>query len=208
MSVFWVVAPCTLINTDRRFRAAYCSIIVVTLPLVMEAVCTSETSVSFNETPRRYIPEYSQLHTRRRENVKSRCIQSVQLICSACSQSNFIIRKTVETRKYPSRIDWNSNRDWKGEQNLFCAHTDTRLQGQLVKIFPAYSVERVNSIPVHMSPPLRHILIQFESSSLFLISSNHLCMYFSSPTFVLQVLPILSSLIYKYNAHESVYITL
>jgi hypothetical protein len=80
MSVFWVVAPCTLINTDRRFRAAYCSIIVVTLPLVMEAVCTSETSVSFNETPRCYIPEYSQLHTRRRENVKFRCIQSVQLI--------------------------------------------------------------------------------------------------------------------------------
>jgi hypothetical protein len=39
--------------------------------MIMEAVCTSETSVNFNVTTRCYIPEDSKLHTRRRENLKS-----------------------------------------------------------------------------------------------------------------------------------------
>jgi hypothetical protein len=37
----------------------------------MMAVRTSETSVSFNVTTRRHIPEDSKLDTRRRENLKS-----------------------------------------------------------------------------------------------------------------------------------------
>jgi hypothetical protein len=41
------------------------------IALVMEAVRISETSVNFNVTTRRYIPEDSKLHTRRRENLKS-----------------------------------------------------------------------------------------------------------------------------------------
>jgi hypothetical protein len=39
--------------------------------LMMEAVRTSETSVNFNVTTRRYIPEDSKLHTRRRVSLKS-----------------------------------------------------------------------------------------------------------------------------------------
>jgi hypothetical protein len=39
--------------------------------MTMEAVYTSETSVHFNETTRRYIPEGCHLHTRRRGNLKS-----------------------------------------------------------------------------------------------------------------------------------------
>jgi hypothetical protein len=38
---------------------------------MMEAVCTSETSVYFNDTTRRCIPECCHLHTRRCENLKS-----------------------------------------------------------------------------------------------------------------------------------------
>jgi hypothetical protein len=38
---------------------------------MMEAVRSSETSVHFNVITRRYIPEDSKLHTRRRENLKS-----------------------------------------------------------------------------------------------------------------------------------------
>jgi hypothetical protein len=38
--------------------------------LMMEVVHTSETSVRFNMTTRRYIPEDSKLHTRRLENLK------------------------------------------------------------------------------------------------------------------------------------------
>jgi hypothetical protein len=41
------------------------------LPLIMEAVCTSETSVSSNETTWCYIPEGSHLHTHHHENLVS-----------------------------------------------------------------------------------------------------------------------------------------
>jgi hypothetical protein len=41
------------------------------IALIMEALHTSETSVYFNETTRRYIPEGSTLHTRSRETLKS-----------------------------------------------------------------------------------------------------------------------------------------
>jgi hypothetical protein len=42
--------------------------------MMMEAVSTSETSVSFYQTTRRNIPEYSHFHTRHRENLKSRLV--------------------------------------------------------------------------------------------------------------------------------------
>jgi hypothetical protein len=45
---------------------------------MIEAVRTSETSVHFNVTTRRYIPEDSKLHTRRRENLKSHYISFLQ----------------------------------------------------------------------------------------------------------------------------------
>jgi hypothetical protein len=41
------------------------------IALMMEAVRISETSVYFNETTRRYVPEGYNLHTRRRDNLKS-----------------------------------------------------------------------------------------------------------------------------------------
>jgi hypothetical protein len=50
------------------------SIIMAIITVMMEAVCTSETSVHFNVSTRRYIPEDSKLHTRRRENLKSHVI--------------------------------------------------------------------------------------------------------------------------------------
>jgi hypothetical protein len=42
--------------------------------MMMEAVHTSETSVNFNVTARRYIPEDYKLHARYRENLKSHII--------------------------------------------------------------------------------------------------------------------------------------
>jgi glutamate/tyrosine decarboxylase-like PLP-dependent enzyme len=44
----------------------------IIIALMMEEVLTSETSVNLNVTARRYIPEDSKLHTRRRENLNSR----------------------------------------------------------------------------------------------------------------------------------------
>jgi hypothetical protein len=48
--VFWDVAPCSLLEIDRRFIA-----------LMMEAVSTSETSVNSYETTGRNIPEDNHL---------------------------------------------------------------------------------------------------------------------------------------------------
>jgi hypothetical protein len=56
MAVFWVFAPCSQVEIYRRFRGAY----------------YLHNQVGFYETTRRSIPEESPLHTRRRENLKSR----------------------------------------------------------------------------------------------------------------------------------------
>jgi hypothetical protein len=57
-AVFWDVAPCSLVEIDRRFRGAYC---LHQGSLMMEALSTSVTSVSFYETTLRNIPKDSRL---------------------------------------------------------------------------------------------------------------------------------------------------
>jgi hypothetical protein len=59
MAACWDIAPCSLVEGDRRFRDAYC-----------QHHLSDETSVYFYETTRRYIPESCHLQTRRRENLK------------------------------------------------------------------------------------------------------------------------------------------
>jgi hypothetical protein len=61
MTAFWAKAPCSLVKADRRFGGEY------GLhqqwrwrkngALMMDAVLTSETSVYFNETTQRYVPQ-------------------------------------------------------------------------------------------------------------------------------------------------------
>jgi hypothetical protein len=50
MAVFWDVAPCSLVEIDRRFRA---------ITLMIKAASTSETSANFYETARHNTPEDS-----------------------------------------------------------------------------------------------------------------------------------------------------
>jgi hypothetical protein len=64
MAVFWVVAPCSLVEVYRRFRGA--SII-----RVMEAASTSETLVNIYQTTWCNNPEDSHPHNRSCENLKS-----------------------------------------------------------------------------------------------------------------------------------------
>jgi hypothetical protein len=58
MVVFWDVAPCSLVD----------------IALMMDAVNTSQTSVSLYHTTQRNIPEDGRLHARRRENLKSHTV--------------------------------------------------------------------------------------------------------------------------------------
>jgi hypothetical protein len=58
MVVFWDVAPCSLVD----------------ITLMMDAVNTSQTSVSLYHTTQRSIPEEGRLHARRRENLKSHTV--------------------------------------------------------------------------------------------------------------------------------------
>jgi hypothetical protein len=52
------------------------------IPLMMEAVSTSETSVNLYETTRRNIPEDSHLHTRRHQNLKYQAVGLDHVIAS------------------------------------------------------------------------------------------------------------------------------
>jgi hypothetical protein len=64
MAVFWVLAPCSLVEIYQRFRGPCC--------LHHQGDdYSSETLVNFYQTTRRYNPEDSHLRTNRRENIKS-----------------------------------------------------------------------------------------------------------------------------------------
>jgi hypothetical protein len=63
----------------------------------MEAARTSETSVYFNETTRRYILENSKLHTRRRENLKSHKASCIYL---SVGEMQLQVVKACGTRGY------------------------------------------------------------------------------------------------------------
>jgi hypothetical protein len=60
MAVFWVVAPCSLVEV-------YSSVVT----LMMEAAGTSEVSVNFHQTAWRNNPEDIHIHTHHCENLKS-----------------------------------------------------------------------------------------------------------------------------------------
>jgi hypothetical protein len=64
----WDIAPCNIGVDASEIRT---DTIFMMITLMMEAVHTSETSVYFNETIWRYIPEGCHLHTRHRGNLKA-----------------------------------------------------------------------------------------------------------------------------------------
>jgi hypothetical protein len=70
-TVLWGISSCTLVEIDTYFRSAYC---LHHHPLMLEAVSTSEKSVSFYQTAQRNIPEESHPHRRRLENMKSHSV--------------------------------------------------------------------------------------------------------------------------------------
>jgi hypothetical protein len=58
MTIFWDIAPCSLVETDRHFRGAYC-LNLQGNALMMDAVNTSEMSINLYQTAWCNIPEES-----------------------------------------------------------------------------------------------------------------------------------------------------
>jgi hypothetical protein len=61
-TVFCDITPCSPLKVNRRFGGTYLLhlrgfLLFVFLTLKMEAICSPETSVDFQRTARRYIPE-------------------------------------------------------------------------------------------------------------------------------------------------------
>jgi hypothetical protein len=82
-SIFWDITPCSPLSVNRRFGGTYrlhlqgrrirrarnqCE---SRWQAELEAMCSSETSVDFQRTEQRYIPEDGTLHNHRWENFKS-----------------------------------------------------------------------------------------------------------------------------------------
>jgi hypothetical protein len=63
MTIFWDVAPCSLVEVYRYLRGL--------IALIIKALSASETTANLYQTTRLNIPEDSHLHTRRRENLRS-----------------------------------------------------------------------------------------------------------------------------------------
>jgi hypothetical protein len=72
MAVFWIVAPCSLVEVYRRFRGTYNA-------LMMEVARTSETLVNFYQITRRYNPEDSHLRNVSHCSAQASCRCVIQL---------------------------------------------------------------------------------------------------------------------------------
>jgi hypothetical protein len=80
MAVFWLALLCGLVEVYGRFKGTCCCLHHGDA-VMMEAAITSETSLNFYQTTRRYNPEDSHLHTRRRENLKFAKVYEVCVVC-------------------------------------------------------------------------------------------------------------------------------
>jgi hypothetical protein len=87
MTAFWDVALCSLIEVDQVSEMHTASIIrAMMINLMMEAVCTSETSVYFYKTTQHCIPEGCHLHIHRHDNLNSHSCKMYIISNSAVCQ--------------------------------------------------------------------------------------------------------------------------
>jgi hypothetical protein len=83
-SIYWNITPCSQGKVNRRFIGTYslhvhlaaCFMLVSRLvsfsAIKIGAICSTETSVDFHRTKRRYIPEDRTPNSHRCENLKSK----------------------------------------------------------------------------------------------------------------------------------------
>jgi hypothetical protein len=103
--VFWDIAPCSLVEINRRFRGAYCLHHQGFFAPMTKAVRTSHASVYFNETTQRYIPEDSHLHNFEHVPNFNTCLSNM---CRVTFESLRICR-TWDDGQRPETVCVNSN---------------------------------------------------------------------------------------------------
>jgi hypothetical protein len=104
--IFWEITPCSPYSTDvseERDSASFIlvSYLVYSSTLKMESACPSETSVEFQRTTRRYIPEDRTLHNHRCENHKS---NTCLLLASCWFLAWFILQPWRWRRHVPPKL--------------------------------------------------------------------------------------------------------
>jgi hypothetical protein len=109
MAVFWVVAPCSLIEVYQHFRGPCCLHHQAIAPM-MEAARTSETFVNFYQTTRRYIPEDSHFQSSNSlQDANQNAVCTKPLSCSVMkivlTLVSFIQGKRFTFRISPSHFD-------------------------------------------------------------------------------------------------------
>jgi hypothetical protein len=74
-TIFWDIMQCSLLSVNRHYACYLLSrwflAQLISSALKTEAICSSEMSVDFQWTTRRYIPEDGTLHNHRCENLES-----------------------------------------------------------------------------------------------------------------------------------------
>jgi hypothetical protein len=85
VAVFWVVAPCGLVEVYRRFRGRCCLLLV---SLIMESAKTTETFMNLHQTTRRNSPTDSHL---RNNAVKTSNTTALLRVCISDLQSRLTV---------------------------------------------------------------------------------------------------------------------
>jgi hypothetical protein len=119
MAVMWVVVPCSLAEVYLRD------------PLLMEAASTSETLPHFYQTTRRNNPEYSHLHARSREDLKSNLTFGCICVCTYVCMLQVALRCWGGRPSVSSWLAcWWSLQATELLNLLLCVNCDSLLQGK------------------------------------------------------------------------------
>jgi hypothetical protein len=110
MSVFWDVAPCSVVDINRRFRGAYCSII--------RAMSNIEGSKFFWNVGQ-YLPDYTVHHPRRQPHSHLTPCESQNTICNNDTVVTEIKRNTGRHHQAYMQKSTTRRGRWEGACNVY-----------------------------------------------------------------------------------------
>jgi hypothetical protein len=109
--IFWDITQCSPLSVNRRFGGTYrllaCWFLaeLIFSTLMIEAICSSKTSVDIQWTTRRFIPEFDTIHNHRRGNLKSYIIKYIP----------------TNTKLHRNPLSCFGNKTWSNKHSFHCA---------------------------------------------------------------------------------------